>query len=94
VGALRSPWGRWLLAWTLMSLVVAVLVALQAMASLYHDEQVCYFEYPLVACPGSDDPAVARLTFAFFGVPMIWLVGIGVTAVAWAVKHRGGHRSR
>jgi hypothetical protein len=34
--------------------------------------------YPSVSCPSADDPALARLTFAFFGVPLVWLVGIGL----------------
>jgi hypothetical protein len=92
MGRLRSRWVKGLVAWTLVSLVVFVVVAVQAMASLYDAQQACFFQFPAVPCPGGDDPAVARLTFAFFGVPLIWLVGIGLAGVGWALKRRGdGH---
>ena len=56
------------------------------MAGLYSGHQACFFHFPAVACPGGGDPAVARLTFAFFGVPAIWLLGIIVVVVALAVR--------
>lgn len=73
------------LLWTVPLISVAVLVAWEAMSSLYAGQQACFFNYSAVACPGGDDPAVARLTFAFFGVPAIWLLGIVVGLVALAV---------
>jgi hypothetical protein len=75
--------------WTILMLAIAVLLAAQAMLSLYEGQQVCFFNYPAVPCPASDDPAVARLTFAFFGVPLIWLVGIGLAILARAWRGRG-----
>ncbi len=77
-----------------MSLVVAVLIAVQAMASLYDAQQACFFQFPSVPCPRGDDPSLVRLTFAFIGMPSIWLVGIGITAVAWALKRRFDHLQR
>ncbi len=76
--------------WTVLLAVVAVLAALEAMSTLYAGQQACFFGYPAVPCPGADDPAVARLTFAFFGVPAIWLVGLalGGTACAARRSHR------
>jgi hypothetical protein len=80
--------------WTLLMLAIAVLLAAQAMYSLYEGEQACFFNYPAVACPASDDPAVTRLTFAFFGVPVVWLVGIGLVILAWAWRRRRGATPR
>ena len=90
---MRVRGGRFLrvaVVWTLLMFVIAVLVAAQAMSSLYDGQQACFFNYPAVACPTNEDPAIARLTFAFFGVPLIWLVGIGLTTVAWAWQRRRG----
>jgi hypothetical protein len=81
-------------AWTLLMLAIAIVVAAQAIYSLYEGEQACFFSYPVVPCPASDDPAVTRLTFAFFGVPVIWLAGIGLVALAWAWRRRRGTTSR
>ncbi len=82
----RIVWGVGL--WTVLLLAVAILVAGEAMASLYSGQQACFFNFPAVACPGGDDPAVARLTFAFFGVPAIWLLGIILAIVGLAVRRR------
>jgi ribose/xylose/arabinose/galactoside ABC-type transport system permease subunit len=89
VGRLRSRWFRGLALWTLAMLAIAVLVAIQAMASLDDAQQACFFGYPSVPCPASDDPRVAQLTFAFFGIPLVWLVGIVVAALVWALKRHG-----
>ena len=85
---------RLVVVWTLLMLVVAVLLAAQAMLSLYDGQQACFFNYPLIACPASDDPAVARLTFAFIGVPLIWVAGIGLAIVARAWQRRKGATPR
>jgi hypothetical protein len=76
--------------WTALMLAVAVLLAVQAAASLVDGQQACFFAYPVVACPSNDDPAVARLTFAFVGMPAIWLVGIGLAILtsAWSRRRR------
>jgi hypothetical protein len=85
---------RVVVVWTLLMLAIAVLLAAQAMLSLHGDHQACFFNYPSVACPPSDDPAIARLTFAFFGVPLIWLGGIGLAILAWAWQRRRGATPR
>ncbi len=81
---------RVVVVWTLLMVAVAVLLAAQAMYSLYEGEQACFFTYPAVACPASDDPAVTRLTFAFFGVPVLWLAGLGLATLAWVRQRRRG----
>ncbi len=85
---MRWTFVRSVLLWTLMLLAIGVLLAAQAAWSLYHAQQVCFFNYPRVPCPGADDPAVARLTFAFIGVPLIWLGGIAIAAVARIHRRR------
>jgi hypothetical protein len=56
--------------------VLDAFLAGQALWSLYDAQQACFFSYRAVPCPGGDDPAVARLTFAFIGVPLVWAVGL------------------
>lgn len=85
---MRGRLARGLVLWTLILLVVAVLLAVQAIWSLYGAQQACFFHYPLVPCPSGDDPAVARLTFAFFGVPLVWLAGIGLAVLGQALLRR------
>ena len=82
---------RGLVLWTLCLFVVAGLLAAQAIWSIYNAQQVCFFNYPSVACPGVDDPAFVRLTFAFFGVPLVWLAGLGVAVLGQAVLRRRRH---
>lgn len=78
--------------WTLALFAVAVLLAIQAMASLYDAQQECFFHFPAVPCPGADDPSVARLTFAFIGVPAVWLLGTGLVVVVWTIRRHGSER--
>ncbi len=87
MGRRRNRWVRWMVVWTLASISVAVFVAVQAMASLADAWQACF--YQSVPCPPGDEPSVWRLTFAFFGVPAIWLAGIVIAAVGGALKRRG-----
>jgi hypothetical protein len=98
MGRLRSRWARGLLLWTLALLVVGALLAGQAILSLYDAQQACFFQSGAVPCPAGDDPRVARITFAFVGIPLVWLAGVGLAAVAWATaaalrsrRRRGGH---
>ena len=91
---MRGSLVRGLVIWTLVLVVVAVLLTLQAVWSLYAAQQACWFNYPSVPCPGGDDPALARLTFAFFGVPLVWLVGIGVAVLGYALLRRRSARPR
>ena len=85
---MRGSLVRGLVIWTLLLLAVAVLMALQAVASLYGAQQACWFNYPSVQCPSGNDPALVRLTFAFFGVPLVWLIGIGLAVLGHAVQRR------
>lgn len=78
--------------WTLLLLALAAVIAGEAISSLNGRQQACFFNFPAIACPAGDDPAVARLTFAFFGVPTIWLLGIVVGAVALAIRRSSGAR--
>ena len=84
----RRRFARALVVWTLFMLLTGVLLAAQAISSLYDAQQACFFNYPAVPCPPGDDPAVGRLTFAFFGVPLMWLIGIGVAALVRATHSR------
>jgi hypothetical protein len=91
---MRGRLVRGLVLWSLLLLVIAALLAMQAIGSLYAAEQECYFNYPTVPCPSADDPAIARLTFAFFGIPLIWLVGIGLAVLGRALLRRRSARPR
>jgi hypothetical protein len=82
------------LVWTLVMLGVAIVVALEALSNLVEAQQACFFNYPAITCPASDDPAVGRLTFAFIGVPLIWLVGIGIVGLTSMWQHRRGAKPR
>ena len=91
---MRGSLVRGLVLWTLFLGVVAVLMALQAVWSLYAAQQACFFNYPSVPCPSGNDPALVRLTFAFFGVPLVWLIGIGVAVLGRALLRRRSDRPR
>jgi hypothetical protein len=77
---------RNLVAWTLGMLLIGVLLAVRALWSVHNAKQACFFDYPAVPCPGGDDPAAARLTLAFFGVPLVWVVGLVVAALALRMR--------
>ena len=85
---MRGSLVRGLVLWTLLMLVVAVLMVVQAVVSLYGAQQACFFNYPSVPCPSGNDPALVRLTFAFFGVPLVWLIGIGLAVLGHALQRR------
>jgi hypothetical protein len=89
VKRLRSKAARAFVLWTLLILVVAILLSVQATGSLIVAGQDCFFNYPAVPCPSPTDPAFVRLTFVFFGLPLIWLLGIGVATAARAFRRRG-----
>jgi hypothetical protein len=85
---LRSKGTRAFVLWTLLLVVVAILLSVQATGSLIFAGQDCFLNYPAVPCPSATDPALVRLTFVFFGLPLVWLVGIGL-AIAWrAIRAR------
>jgi hypothetical protein len=85
---MRSRWARGVVLWTLALLVVVIVLALIAVTSLLDAQQSCFFEYPSVACPDGQDWRVGLLTFAFFGVPVIWLVGAVVAIVGRGLARR------
>ena len=89
---LRSRWLVGLVLWTLAMLVVATALAVGAMGSLYQAQQECVFGFPSVPCPGGQDWRIGLLTFAFLGVPLIWLVGLVVVLVWRSVTN--GRRER
>ncbi len=84
---MAKRWSRGVVLWTLVLLVVAIVLAVVAVTSLMDAQQRCFFEYPSVACPDGRDWRVGLLTFAFFGVPLIWLVG-AVAAIVGRVLAR------
>jgi hypothetical protein len=90
--SLRSRWVRGLVLWTLAMLVVATVLAAGATVSLYDAQQTCFFEFPSVPCPDGQDWRVGLLTFAFLGVPLIWLVGLVVALVGRSVTKRRRER--
>jgi hypothetical protein len=77
----RERWraARPALAWTLGAFAVAVVIAVLATWSLVQAQQAC-FVAP-VPCPDAGDPRLGWLTFAFFGVPLVWLLGLLLLAV-------------
>lgn len=85
---LRSPWTRAFLVWTVMLLAAATLVALVAVIGLIRADERCFVQYPLVPCPQAGDPLLVQLHFAFFGFPLIWLVGVLLGAVGRALARR------
>ena len=86
MGPLRSNWARGVVLWTLALLVVAIAFAAFASASLVDAQQRCFVEFPSVACPDGQDWRMGLLTFAFLGVPLIWLVGLIVAIVGRAIS--------
>jgi hypothetical protein len=89
--ALRSRWVLGLVLWTLAMLVVATVLAVGAIGMLYAAQQECFFD-TTVPCPDGQDWRVGLLTFAFFGVPLIWLVGFVLAVVGRSVTKRRRER--
>jgi hypothetical protein len=69
-------------------LAIAIVLAAEAVMSINKAEQACFVNFPATPCPSSHDPAVVRLTLAFIGVPLGWLIGLGVVGVAWSLIRR------
>jgi hypothetical protein len=88
----RSRLARIVALWTVFMLAVAIVLAAEAVMSLNKAEQACFFNFPATPCPSSDDPAVVRLTLAFIGVPVGWLIGLGVVGLAWSLIRRQASR--
>lgn len=91
----RSRLVRIVVLWTVFMLAVAIVLAAEAVISLNEAQQACFSNFPATPCPSSEDPAVVRLTWAFFGVPLGWLIGLGAVGLAWSLirlqasRHRG-----
>jgi len=85
---LSSRWARGVVLWTLVLLVVAIALAVSAVAGLIDAQQACFFGFPSVACPDGQDWRVGLLTFAFFVVPLIWVIGLVVALIGRAVAER------
>lgn len=85
---IRGRLMRGIVVWTMLLLLVGLVVTWEAVASLIERQQACFLNFPAVACPAGDDPAVARLTFAFFGIPAVWLVGLTLALAARAIRRR------
>jgi hypothetical protein len=90
----RTRLVRIVVLWTLFMLGVAIVLAAEASLSLDKAQQACFFNFPATPCPGGDDPAVVLLTFAFFGVPLGWLIGLGVVGLVWLLMRRQASRHR
>jgi hypothetical protein len=80
---LRSPWTRAFLAWTVILLAAATLVAIDAVIGLLRAAERCYFQ--VGPCPQTGDPVPVELQFAFFGIPLIWVVGVLLGVVGRAL---------
>jgi hypothetical protein len=74
--------------WTVAMLAVAIVLAVEAVLSLNAGQQECFVNYPATPCPERDDPAVVRLTVAFFGIPLAWLIGLGVLGLLGVARRR------
>jgi hypothetical protein len=94
MGRIRGRFARGMLLWTLSVFVLAALLAAQAIASLLAAQQRCFFYYPQVPCATGNDPAVTRLTLAFFGLPVLWLAGICLAVLGRALLRRLHVRTR
>jgi hypothetical protein len=70
--------------WTVFMLAIAIVLAADAVMSINKAEQACFVNFPATPCPSSDDPAVVRLTLALIGIPLAWLIGLGVVGLAWS----------
>jgi hypothetical protein len=80
--------------WTLALLLVAIGLAIFASASLVDAQQRCFVEFPSVACPDGQDWRVGLMTFAFLGVPLVWVVGLVVAIAGRVASSRRRERRR
>jgi hypothetical protein len=86
----RARWraARAAIVWTLGTFAVALVIAIAATTSLAEAQQACGNALS-TTCPDVHDPRVGWLLFAFFGVPLVWLLGL----LLLAVHARSGRRS-
>ena len=83
---LRSPWRRAFLAWTVISLIMGVVLALDALNGISRAHEACFFQTG--PCPELGNPDFVQLDFAFFGVPSIWMVGVLMGIIGRALAGR------
>jgi hypothetical protein len=83
---LRSPLLRAFLVWTVVLLAAAILLAFGAIIGFVRAQDACFFQ--TAPCPGSDDPNLVQLAVAFFGIPLIWLIGVLLGAIGQALAAR------
>lgn len=86
--ALRRRAARTAIAWTLALFLVAVVIVVAATVSLGQAQEAC-FTGPQ-ACPDATDPRVAWIGIGFFGVPVVWLLGLLVLAARAMTTQRRG----
>jgi hypothetical protein len=80
--AARAP-----IAWTVLVLGGAGVIAIAAIQSLSAAQQACFMQDG--PCPGADDPRLVWLVVALFGMPLVWLLGLLLLAVRSTTRGRG-----
>jgi type IV secretory pathway VirB3-like protein len=83
---IRSPWTRAFLVWTAVLAAAAIVLAVVAVMGLLRADDACFFQ--VGPCPEFGDVNHVRLVIACFGIPLIWLVGVLVGAVARVLAKR------
>lgn len=79
---------RGLIVWSLVMLVVAIVVAVDAMAALYDAQQACFFTGTPETCPEPGDPKEIQLAVAFVGIPLVWAIGLVIGIAGRAISER------
>jgi hypothetical protein len=85
----RERWraARPAIAWTFGAFGAGVVIALVITWSLADAQQSCFLSGD--PCPDGGDPRLRWLALAFFGVPLIWLLGLLLLAVRTTTRRRG-----
>ncbi len=84
---LRSRWTLAFLAWTAVLALVAVILFVVAVIGFLRAADACYFQTG--PCAEEGDPDFIMLQFAVLAIPLLWLLGVLVAAVARAIGRRG-----
>ncbi len=83
---IKSSWTRAFIVWTVVLAVAAIVLAVVAVMGLLRADDACFFQ--IGPCPEFGDVNHVRLAIAFFGIPLIWLVGVLIGAVARVLARR------
>jgi nucleoside permease NupC len=83
---IKSPWTRAFLAWTIVLAGAAIVLAFVAVLGLLKADDACFFQ--IGPCPEFGDVNHVRLAIAFFGIPLAWLLGVLLGAVARVLARR------